>query len=402
MLEIRPTDMAHGGEAVGRVDGKAHFVAGAIPGELVTAEVVADRGRWARARLIDVLEPSPLRVVPPCPVFGTCGGCTWQFADYELQLDWKRSTVAGQLAHLGGIEDPPVQPTVPAETPYGYRNRMDFAVLDGRPALHRARSDHLVALDECLLLHPTVAELFDQLGDLGGVRKVTLRSGTRTGHRLAVLEGNVPGQANEWEARLVRRRGGSLQAIKGKPWIEEQVAGTVFRIPAGAFFQVNTPAADQLVRLVGEALAVEPNDVLLDGYAGVGLFAATVGSEARAVHAVESGRDAARACRGNLERHVPGRFTVTRARFERLSMPDHRAWTVAVVDPPRSGLEDAGVAVVTGPEPRAIAYVSCDPAALARDARSLAERGYRLVWATPVDMFPQTFHIETVACFVRG
>lgn len=402
MLEIRLSDVAHGGEAVGRVDGKAHFVAGAIPGELVTAEVVADRGRWARALLVDVVEPSPLRVEPPCPVFATCGGCTWQFADYGIQLDWKRSTVAGQLSHLGGVADPTVRPTVAAEAPYGYRNRMDFAVLEGRPALHRARSDELVALDECLLLHPTVAELFGRLGHLGGVRKVTLRSGTRTGHLLVVLEGDIPRQIHEWGARVVRRRGGTSHAIEGSPWIEEEVAGAAFRIPAGAFFQVNTPAADHLVRLVDEALEVGPDDVLLDGYAGVGLFAATVGSAARAVHAVESGRDASRACRTNLERHAPGRFTVTRARFEKLWTPGGAPWTVAVVDPPRSGLGDAGVAVVTGPEPRAIAYVACDPAALARDARSLADRGYRLSWAAPVDMFPQTYHIETVACFVRN
>ena len=120
--------MAHGGEAVARVGGKAHFIAGAIPGERVEGRVVRDKGSWARVEIHRVLDPSPLRVVPPCPHFEECGGCQWQFAGHRAQLDWKASIVAGQLRHLGGIADPPVRPAVAPGRPYGYRNRMDFVV----------------------------------------------------------------------------------------------------------------------------------------------------------------------------------------------------------------------------------------------------------------------------------
>jgi 23S rRNA (uracil1939-C5)-methyltransferase len=401
MVEMVPTDIAHGGEAVARVDGKAHFVAGAIPGETIEAEIVEDRARWARARLVDVLAPSEHRIDPPCPAFGICGGCTWQFAEYALQLEWKHSTVAGQLAHLGGLVDPPVRPTVASGAPYGYRNRMDFAVLAGRPALHRSRSDDLVALDACLLLHPELAELYAGLGDLTGMRRLTLRVGTRTGDRMAIVDGKVPSQAASWPADVVQRRGGSYRTIRGRRWIEEEVAGTRFRIPAGAFFQVNTPAAGHLVDLVGEALAVRSSDVLLDGYAGVGLFAGTIGPSAARVLAVDSGGAATSACRENLDRIMPGRFAVTTGRFERVAGSIGERWHVAVVDPPRAGLGSEGVAAVIRPGPRSVAYVSCDPAALARDARILRDNGYRLDWAAPVDMFPQTFHVETVARFVR-
>lgn len=401
MVEMVPTDMAHGGEAVARVDGKAHFVAGAIPGETIDAEIVEDRARWARARLVEVLAPSEHRIDPPCPAFGICGGCTWQFAEYALQLEWKRSTVAGQLSHLGGLVDPPVRPTLTAGAPYGYRNRMDFAVLAGRPALHRARSDDLVALDACLLLHPDLAELYAGLGDLTGVRRLTLRVGTRTGDRMAIVEGKIPPQAAGWPAAVLQRRGGSYRTIRGRRWIEEEVAGSRFRIPAGAFFQVNTAAAEHLVALVGEALAVRSGDVLLDGYAGVGLFAGTVGRAATRVLAVDSGGAAATACRENLDRLIPEKARVTTGRFERVAGRSGERWNIAVVDPPRAGLAREGVDAVTAPAPRTVAYVSCDPAALARDARILRDNGYRLDWAAPIDMFPQTFHVETVARFVR-
>jgi 23S rRNA (uracil1939-C5)-methyltransferase len=401
MAEMTAIDVAHGGEAVARVDGKTHFVAGVIPGETVEAEVVEDRGRWARARLVDVITPSQHRVDPPCPLFGTCGGCTWQFADYAIQLDWKRNTVAGQLTHIGGLADPPVRPTLTAGDPYAYRNRMDFSVLGGHPALYRPRSNDLVAVDACLLLHHDLSELYAGLGDLSGVRRLTVRVGTRTGDLMAIVEGKVPPQAAGWPAAVLQRRGGSYRTIRGLRWIEEEVAGTRFRIPGGAFFQVNTAAADLLVELVGEALAIQHGDVLLDGYAGVGLFSGTVGRAAAEVLAVDSAGAAATACRENLDRLIPGKARVTTGRFERVAGRSGDHWHIAVVDPPRAGLGREGVQAVTTPKPRTIAYVSCDPAALARDTRILSDDGYRLDWAAPVDMFPQTFHVETVARFVR-
>ncbi len=400
VIELTPTSMAHGGEALARLDGKAHFVAGVIPGEKVTASIIDDRTSWARARLVAILEASKDRVEPPCPAFGACGGCAWQYAAGEAQRRWKRDILAGQLAHLGGIADPPVDDTIAPSGAYAYRNRMDFRVLEGRPALHRRRSHELVDLDQCLLLRPELASVFAALGNLDGATGVTLRMGEGSGETMAIVGGTVPEAARQWPVdSLVRRSGGRLVAVRGRTWYEEVVGTTRFRVPGDAFFQISTAGAEVLVSLVGDALSAAPGDVLLDGYAGVGLFAATIGSDVARVVAVESSPAASKACSRNLSRKRGNRADlVIRHRFESAFL--HETVDIAVIDPPRSGLRSSGVAALVAAAPRAVAYVSCDPASLARDAALLWQHGYRLDRVTPVDVFPQTHHIEAVARFV--
>jgi len=399
MPELSIDGIAHGGEAVGRLAGKACFVAGAMPGELVEVEVVREKRRWARARLTRVLEASPDRIEAPCPSFGTCGGCTWQYAGYQRQLEWKQEVVAGQLAHIGRLDDIDVRATIAPGSPFAYRNRMDFAVSDGRPALHEHASNRLVALDGCPLLKPALAERFAALGDLTGVRKVVLRTGVNTGENLILIEGRAPSQVSGWNASVVVRSHDDLHTLRGRPWFEEEVDGVRFRVPAAAFFQVNTEGAEALVALVTDAAGVTRDDILLDGYAGVGLFAATVGRSARRVVTIDSEKSSFRAITGNLEDEIPGSFHSMLGRFERTATAVKDRWDVAIVDPPRAGLGADGVDAVTRTAPRTIALISCDPASLARDARLLTTGGYRLDWVQPVDLFPQTYHVETVARF---
>ena len=272
---------------------------------------------------------------------------------------------------------------------------MDFSVDGGRPALFRGRSRTLVPIERCWLLEPALAGLFDRLGPLDGVERLTVRVGAATGEALVVLTGEVPAQAADWGASVVRRHHDGYEAILGDPWIVEEVTDHRFRISADAFFQNSTPAAAALVRLVHEALQPGDDDVVLDGYAGGGLFSvALAGSVARVV-AVESNPLAADDLRYNTA--DKGNVQVVKSRMERLRPDD--PWTVAVVDPPRAGLGDGGIRAVTAAMPRTVVYVSCDPASLARDAKALAGNGYDLDHATPVDQFPQTFHVETVARF---
>ncbi len=398
MIEFTPSDMAHGGAAIGRIDGKAHFVDGAMPGELVRGDVVQDKGAWARVTLQEVLQPSPLRVAPPCPHFARCGGCQWQFADYPTQLEWKQSIVASQLAHLGGLDDPPIAPAVAPGPEYGYRNRMDFSVLDGAPALTERRSHTLVPISECLLLDPVLARVYDSLTDLGEARAVTLRMSTTTGSVLAVIRGPVPDGAEAWGCGVSRRDRSGVHAAIGSGDISETVAGAELRITGDAFFQSNIAGAETLVALVAAALEPQSGETLLDAYAGGGLFSVTVGRRASAVIAVESNGLAVFDLRHNLAQADIDHRLVKGA-VEDAAIGER--WDTAVVDPPREGLRAAGVAAVTAGKPRSIAYVSCDPASLARDARHLDDAGYQLELATPVDLFPQTFHIETVAQFVR-
>ncbi len=391
VFEVTPLRWAHGGETVGRVDGKTVFIADALPGERVRARMVVDKPSWSRAELVEVLEVSPGRISPPCGVFGSCGGCQWQHVEYATQASAKRQIVTDQLQHLGGMTDPPVRQTVTPGPVFGYRNRMTFKVDGGAPAMYRRRSPTHVVIPECLLLVPQLVELYSRLGDMSGVTEFTLRAGARTGDTLVVIDGQVPSHARSWGASVVR---GSRPLI-GRPFLYEEVAGTRLRVSGRSFFQVNTDGAEALVGLVTEALEPSVDETLLDGYAGVGLFAATIGRDAGRVVAVESNRRAMADLMANVE-GIDTQFAGTP--FEK---GVNATWDVAVVDPPRAGLGARGVEVVTSPRPRAVAYVSCDPASLARDVRLFGAAGYECRWIVPVDMFPQTFHVETVAAFVR-
>jgi tRNA/tmRNA/rRNA uracil-C5-methylase (TrmA/RlmC/RlmD family) len=399
-VEIRIDDIANGGDGIGRIDGKAHFIPGVIPGEIAEIEVTEDRGNFARGRIVSLTTSSPHRVDAPCPYFARCGGCSWQFAAYDLQRDWKRAVIAGQLRHLGRVEDPQVRETAASGDPYGYRNRIDLHVAGGRPALVERSSHRLVGIERCLLVRPELDDLMQSLGPLHGVERLTLRYGTATGDGIVVIAGKVPDQAATWGTAVATATRNGVRAVIGDPIIREEVAGVRFRISGTAFFQVNTPGAEVLVGLAAEALQVTDSDTLLDGFSGGGLFAATVGASARSVTAVENAPDSVSDARYNLRDALPGRHRVVRGRFDRVVQDLGEPWTVAVVDPPRSGLGRTGVAAVTATEPRAIAYVSCDAASLARDTLLLSGAGYTLDWVAPVDMFPQTPHVEAVARFV--
>lgn len=397
VIEVDLHDMAHGGEAVGRYEGKAVFVGGAIPGERVRARLVQEKGSWARADLDAVLDPNAARTDPPCPHFSVCGGCQWQFMSYPEQLRWKSSIVAGQLEHLGGVTGAELRPIIAPGEPFGYRNRMTFHIRNGLPGLYRRRSRDQVPIASCPLLHPGLQDLYRRLGPLPGASEVTLRLGVRTGEQMVLVRGSIPDLARSWGVSVVRMSGRRFEPIVGPPRIHEDVAGVRFRITGPAFFQVNTAGAAALVDLVAEALQPGPADTLLDAFAGVGLFSATLGKLVDRVIAVESNGLAAADLRANLREAGVNQGRVVRARFEEADLPGR--WDLAVCDPPRRGLGASGVRSLTSGEPRRIAYVSCDPASLARDTQLLTKAGYRLLWARPVDLFPQTFHVETVAVF---
>jgi 23S rRNA (uracil1939-C5)-methyltransferase len=400
MLELHPHDIAHGGEAVARKDGKAHFVAGAMPGEVVTGTIIEDKGSWARVALVEVIEASDGRRTPPCSHADLCGGCQWQFAEESVQRDWKRSTVVSQLEHLGRIVDPVVNETVAPPDALAYRNRMDFQVVDGRPAMYRAKSNDLVPLNECLLLAPPIRAVFERFGDLTGATRIVLRCGVNTGDVIAIVEGDIPDSAKDWGASVIHKKGRKLETVMGPGTLTEIIDGTTFQIPVDGFFQNHTAGAEILVALVKDALDLEEGDTLLDGYCGVGLFGATVGKDAARVLGLDSISSAVNYARRNLQnagvdaKVIDGSFTKDIEALEEY-------WDVAVVDPPRKGLGLRGIEAVTSAMPRTIAYVSCDPASFARDTRMLQDFGYEFIEATPVDLFPQTYHVEIVARFNR-
>lgn len=409
MQPVRLTGMAHGGDAVGHLeDGRAVFVGLAIPGEIVRVEVTTNKPRWARARLLEVLEPSPDRVDPPCPYYGSCGGCRLQHITGDRQAQLVGQVVGEQLQRLGGIAAPAVADTVrPAD--YGYRSRARFAVdRAGRLGFRKAASHDIVAIDRCLLLDQATQTAREAAGDRwADAAEVEIRSGV---HGAAAIVSQPHGRPALPPGGLAVTRRGGGRPLRGDPVVTESVAGMTFRVSPGSFFQANRAGAEELVRLVRRA--VTTGDRVLDLYAGVGLFAGALAVAGADVTAVESGAAAAADARGNLrglsldsatpEPGVPGAVRLVKTPVERYladAVTRREQADVVVLDPPRRGAGPAAVADLARVARRTIVYVACDPAALARDARALTAAGWRLVEAVPVDQFAQTASIEVVATF---
>lgn len=407
VVDLQLTAMAHGGSALGRHEGQVLFVPYAIPGELVRAEIVEARTRWGRARLLSVLEPSPHRVEPPCPYFGPgkCGGCHFQHIAYEAQAEFKYQVVIDQLARLGGLHNANVQPIIGAAEPWGYRNHAQFSVTpEGRLGFLTADTHHVVPVHECLLLDPLLDDLWETL-DMAWpqLHRLSLRCGSATGDLMAIFEldhyEDFDIEVDFPVSCLILLADGEAVVLMGNAYLTEHVAGRDYHISAGSFFQVNTAGAEALVALVRDCLTPTSDDTLLDLYCGVGLFGLSLADQVGHVIGVEADPSAA----ADFRHHVQG--------LDHVELIEGKAKDVLpriggpvdllVLDPPRSG---AGKQVVDGIArlgPRQIVYVSCDPATLARDARHLAECGYPLLVVQPVDLFPQTYHVESVALFAR-
>ncbi len=410
-MEIIPslqlTGMAHGGAALGRHEGQVIFVPYALPGETVRVELVDRHERYAHARLLQVLEPAPQRVAPPCAYFGPdgCGGCQWQHVAYEAQITFKAEVLTDQLVRIGRLVDPPVLPTVADPSGWAYRNQARFhPAAESGLGFCTTASQRVEPIDDCLILHPLLADLYDSLDlDLPGLVALTLRAGTATGERMMVLEtedDEPPALLLDIPVSCVLLLAdGTAVNLIGSNQFRETVAGSTYRISAASFFQVNTVQAERLVELVLDYVQPAPGETILDGYCGVGLFTVPLAQRAGLVVAVEIEPTAVQDLLFNTDDFdnvevVEG--TVEAA----LASVDERL-DAAVVDPPRTGMSHEELDGLIAAGPRRIVYVSCDPATLARDGRRLAAAGYRLLRAQPVDMFPQTYHVETVSLWVR-
>ena len=361
-------------------EGRACFVPDLIPGEVVRVAVTERHRRWARGRLVEVLQPSPDRVVPPCPLVGTCGGCRLQHVAPPRQAELKRRVVVEQLQRIGRIPDPPVAPTRPVgdRWPARYRSWARFATTpEGRLGFRRRASDRVVAVDECLLLDDRTQAAKDALGRVEPGVDVLLRTGD-DGATVAVLRPDAPPE------------------VVGPDAVTTHVAGRPLRVSATAFFQSGRAAAETLVEEVVAAAGVAAGDTVTDLFSGGGLLAAPLAATGASVTAVEADPAAAADAVVNLE-GLPAR--VVRSRVEDVGA-EVLAADVIVLDPPRAGAGAATCRRLAAAAPRRIVYVSCDPAALARDAATLGTAGYRLERAVPVDAFGHTAHVEVVATFL--
>ncbi len=388
-MELRPTSVAAGGDAVARDDdGRVVFVSGALPDELVEAEIVEEHRDFARARVSSVLEPSPDRVAPPCPQLARgCGGCGWQHVALPAQRLLKGRIVGDALRRMGRVAAPKVE-LGPELSPTGYRTTVRLAVTARRAGFRRFHGHDVVDVDDCLVTHPLLAELL-AVGDFGEASEVTLRCGARTGERMAVAHPSAEGVHLPSTVRVI---GDDELSAGRRAWIAEEVAGARFRISAHSFFQVRPDGAEALVAIVAAALADAPAGRLVDAYGGVGLFAATVAGD-RPVTILER----------SVSSVADARVNVPTAKVLRVDVDRwHPSPAAAVVaDPSRSGLGKRAVAALANTDASRLVLVSCDPASLGRDTALLQARGFEHDGTTLVDLFPHTPHIEAVTRFVR-
>ena len=370
------------GSTVAQHNGKQVQVLGGIPGEEVVAEVVKDRGEQLSVQVVEVLIPSPHRVSSPCPYYGPCTGCQWQHIDYQHQLDTKKQIVLDALEHVGGFGEPPVLPTLASPDRYGYRNHARFTVGRkwGELGFVNRESRRFVTVQSCLLMHPWINQAVEQLQRKSGeTSQLSLRYGVNTGDFLL-----QPTFKSE-----------DVPLPSGQKHYRESLRGRDFRIAASSFFQVNTRQAEKMVDLVEEGLQLSGRELLVDAYAGVGTFAILLAPRARKVIAIEESVSAVRDAEfnaqgmGGVEFHLGKTEKVLGEMEER---PDG-----VILDPPRSGCDGKALDAVIRLAPQRVVYVSCDPASLARDLKVLCQGPFRLESVQPVDMFPQTHHVECVA-----
>ena len=443
IVSVRIDDLAYGGMGVGRVDDFVVFVEKALPGERVTARITKKRSSHAMAVIESIDQPSPDRIDdPPCPLFGVCGGCSWQHFPYEQQIVWKQKQVLETIRRIGGLEDFDVEPIIGSPEIWRYRNKMEFTFggdKEGRPILGfhlPGRHDRIFRVPACLI-HPEpldamlgVVESFARESNLlhysqgrhvGFLRHAVMRYSHTTGESILILithKGDLPDRE-----RLAQRLKSEVPGFKGMIWglntgvadvarverelwrwgepeLIETVNELTFAISPLAFFQTNTSAAGLLYRSVVEMAELGPKDLLLDAYCGAGAIALYAAPQVARVVGVESVRDAIWDARANARSNG-----IDNATFLAAAMPQGLAlaraaaggaFTRVIIDPPRGGMDKRSLNGLIALRAPTFIYVSCNPATLARDLQTMTAAGYVVDRVQPIDLFPHTYHVEVV------
>lgn len=419
--EVEVGAVAHGGHCIARTpEGQVLFVRHTLPGERVVARVTDGEvgDRFLRADAVRVLEASPDRVDAPCPYSGPgrCGGCDWQHAAPGAQRRLKVSVITEQLSRLaaltpaeagwdGTVEPVPGDKVAKGEVP-AWRTRVQYAVdEDGRAGLRRHRSHEVEPIDRCLIAATGVTELGIEKRQWPQIDTVEAIAATGSNDRQVILTpkpgGRLPIVELDKPVSLMRvdEKDGGVHRVHGRPFVRERAAGRTWRVGSGGFWQSHRNAPDLLVETVMQGLMPRKGDMALDLYCGVGLFAGALGErvgDKGAVLGIESGKRAVEDARHNLE--DLDRVRIEHGKVEQvLPRTGITEADLVVLDPPRAGAGKQIVAHVAGLGARRIAYVACDPAALARDLKYFREVGYRPRKLRAFDLFPMTHHVECVA-----
>ncbi|MBE9532273.1 MAG: 23S rRNA (uracil(1939)-C(5))-methyltransferase RlmD [Proteobacteria bacterium] len=435
--EIDIISLTYGGRGLGRVDGKVVFVPFSVPGDKLKVRITKEKKSFAEGVVEEIVAPSAERVEPKCPVFGVCGGCTWQNIDYKSQVEWKEKILRESLERIGAVEVPDFEPPVEAKEPYNYRSRARFQIDGDKWGFFSTSSHDVVDIKECPLVEPVVNETFAALKELlkgkeHGLCHVEIASSPSDKKAVARFYSTTPFAFGKIDfpgatpllkgVELLRskpkgkgrgknapgRREGPFHSVKkyGKTDVGFSVAGLELKAPGGSFTQVNSAQNEALIERLLDMGEVEKGDKVLDLFCGVGNLTLALARRAKSVTGVEMDSRAVGYAKENAT--LAGIENVEFIASDVLSWVKNRGgkslasplWDVVVLDPPRGG-DVKAVKEIARLAPRRIIYVSCSPPTLARDISYLSDSGYAMTQAVLLDMFPQTFHIESIVVLDR-
>ena len=387
--ELRLTSMGDLGDSIADFEDGTIQVFGGIVGELVRARIYRYKRRrkeMVSGMVSDVIYPSPHRVASPCSYFGFCSGCQWQHISYEHQLTLKRDIVRNAFNDYPSLSDVVISNTHPAPTSFNYRNHARFTVrFGGQLGFSNRITRRFVRIDECMLMDSKINEFLSQLQEEASeTTNLSVRVGINTGHYLIQPKLSNP----------------NLNFDTGQKWYTENMLDRDFRVASPSFFQVNTKQAEFMINLVGDRLNLNGREILVDAYAGVGVFASLLSDRVRKVIAIEESQAAVKDALFGL--HDLKNIYYLEGKTEEVLKELEDQVDVIILDPPRTGCHPDAIDSVIASKANKIAYVSCDPPSLARDLSMLVDGGYTVENVSPIDMFPQTYHTECVATLSLG
>lgn len=435
-------DLTHDGNGVAKIDGYPLFIQGALPQETAEIHVLKTLKNYGFAKIVEIIEPSPDRVKAPCIYFGKCGGCQLQHLSYEGQLKWKENMVKNVMKRIGKI-DAPVLPVKGMQDPWNYRNKsqIPFSMTETGPiaGFYKSKTHEIVDMERCLIqvseADAMMANLKKELMEIdvqpyneeshnGMLRHVVVRKGRATGEVMIVLVTNKHKFPQKEAAIEVIRKlvpnvtsivqnvniektnvilGNETYTLWGKDTIEDTIGGVRFEISARSFYQVNPVQTEVLYKQALDYAQLTGDETVIDAYCGIGTISLFLAQKAKQVMGVEIVEQAIEDAKRNADLNG---FTNTyfEAGPAEEVIPrwyaDGKEADVLVVDPPRKGCDEALLTTIIEQKPKRVVYVSCNPATLARDLRILEDGGYKTVEIQPVDMFPQTTHVEVIVKLV--
>ncbi|HAC66145.1 MAG TPA: 23S rRNA (uracil(1939)-C(5))-methyltransferase RlmD [Cyanothece sp. UBA12306] len=439
LVELEITDLSNNGDGVGRFAGRAIFVPNTVTGDRVLVRLLRLKKQYAYGKLQNILSPSPHRIRPNCIVADKCGGCQWQHIDDSYQRTVKQNHVHESLKHIGGFNDPQLSEILFSPEVLGYRNKVTYPL--GRSATgkvqsgyYRQNSHQLINLNQCPIqdvrLNPLLIDIkqdieaqgwsiYDENKHQGRLRHFSLRIGKRTGEILLTLISthknlsNLHQQAETWLQRYPNLVGVALNynpktgnvifgeettIIAGRPYLREIFAGLEFHLGPDTFFQINTEAAEILLNAIIQKLDLKGTERLVDAYCGIGTFTLPLAQKVKQALGLELNPNSIAQARDNARLNNIDNVTFMSGKVETLLPQLSFSPDIVMLDPPRKGCDRAVIETLRNLEPSQIVYVSCKPATLARDLQQLCQGGkYHLIWLQPMDFFPQTSHVESVA-----